>query len=112
MRTSGLHIKNILWTSQEICKSGEHADYPERNCTHTGQDTGDRQLVPITYSFRNPLLLPLRADLMICGNHIKEYVTDTKTIDKVGDRITRTMKVKKMKSVTPNIVISPGFSSW
>jgi hypothetical protein len=58
-------------------------------------------VMPMIYSFRNPLLLPLRADLIICGSHTKEYVTHTNTIDKVGDRMTRTIKVKKMKSVTP-----------
>lgn len=48
----------------------------------------------------SPLLLPLRADLYICGSHIKEYVTLTNTIESVGESMTRTMNIRNMNSVT------------
>lgn len=55
----------------------------------------------MTYSLANPLVLPLRTDLTICGNHINEYETATNTIERVGERMTRIMNVRKMNRITP-----------
>lgn len=56
-------------------------------------------VVPIIYSFVKPLGRPRRAVLMICGSQIEEYVIATNIIDRVGESITRTISVKKMKRV-------------
>jgi hypothetical protein len=56
-------------------------------------------VVPIIYSFAKPLGRPRRAVLIICGSQIEEYVTATNIIDRVGESITRTISVKKMKRV-------------
>jgi hypothetical protein len=53
------------------------------------------------YSMVSPLDLPRRADLTICGSHIIEYVAATNINERTGDKMTRTMSVRKMKSVTP-----------
>lgn len=60
---------------------------------------------PITYSVVSPLLLPRRTDLTICGSQMKEYVIAMKMMVSSGDRITRTIKVKKMTIITTIIEI-------
>lgn len=55
---------------------------------------------PITYSAVKPLLLPRRTDLTICGSQIEEYVMAMKMMVSSGDRMTRTIKVKKTTMMT------------
>jgi hypothetical protein len=56
----------------------------------------------MTYSLASPLVLPLRTDLTICGSHINEYETATNIIERVGERMTRTMNVRKTNNITPD----------
>jgi hypothetical protein len=58
-------------------------------------------VVPTKYSKVNPLLLPLLADLQTCGSQNEEYIvpTNSKVID--GERMIRTMKVKKTNIASP-----------
>lgn len=58
-------------------------------------------VVPRMYSLDKPLLRPRRTDLTICGSQMEEYVQATKSIERVGDRITRTMTDKKTSMATP-----------
>lgn len=49
----------------------------------------------------SPLLLPLLADLTICGIQKNEYIDPTNRRVMDGDTITRTMKERKMNIVSP-----------
>jgi hypothetical protein len=58
-------------------------------------------VVPAKYSKVNPLLLPLLADLHICGSQKEEYIVPTKNSVMDGERMTRTIKVKKINKANP-----------
>ena len=58
-------------------------------------------VVPRRYSIVRPLLLPLRADLTICGIQKNEYMLPTNSSVIEGDTITRTIKDRNINMVSP-----------
>jgi len=58
-------------------------------------------VVPKRYSAVSPLLLPLNTDLAICGSQKHEYIMTTKANASEGDKMTRTIRLSMMNSVSP-----------
>ncbi len=106
--TSRFYVKNIVRTNQEVYRKSATGTRSNEKNLHNAK-YNRQAVVPMTYSLVNPLDLPRLTDLTICGNQIPEYVTATNMRDSVGDRITRTMKVKKINIVSPNVIILVSF---
>lgn len=104
LRTCNLHRGSTSSTFLgHIRKSA--TETVSRQPEHTGRNSQravyNRQIVtPMIYSLLSPLVLPLLAERTIWGSQIMEYVAATKIIERVGDRITRTIRVRKTNSVT------------